>query len=62
MTTAGILFSSEVLHSSWFQALAAFVAFNTLLYAGLALRKLIPRRRDSPSADMPGSAAERGPQ
>jgi hypothetical protein len=45
VTTAGILFSSEVLHSGWFQALAAFVAFNTLLYAALALRKLIPRRR-----------------
>ena len=45
MSVAGILFSSEVLHSGWFQALAAFVAFNTLLYAGLAIRKLLPRRR-----------------
>ncbi len=45
MSIAGILFSSEVLHSGWFQALAAFVAFNTLLYAGLAIRKLLPRRR-----------------
>lgn len=45
MTVAGILFSSEVLHSRWFQALAAFVAFNTLLYAALAIKKLIPRRR-----------------
>lgn len=45
MTLAGILFSSEVLHSGWFQALAAFVAFNTLVYVGLALKKLIPRRR-----------------
>ena len=45
MTMAGILFSSQVLHSAWFQALAAFVAFNTVLYAVLALRKLIPRRR-----------------
>jgi hypothetical protein len=45
VTVAGILFSSEVLHSGWFQALAAFVAFNTLLYAALAIRKLIPRRR-----------------
>jgi hypothetical protein len=45
MNIAGILFSSEVLRSGWFQALAAFVAFNTLVYAGLALRKLIPRRR-----------------
>jgi hypothetical protein len=45
VTIAGILFSSEVLHSGWFQALAAFVAFNTLLYVALAIRKLIPRRR-----------------
>jgi hypothetical protein len=45
MTFAGILFSNEVLQSGWFQALAAFVAFNTLVYAGLAIRKLIPRRR-----------------
>jgi hypothetical protein len=45
MTIAGILLSSEVLQSGWFQALAAFVAFNTFLYAGLAIRKLLPRRR-----------------
>jgi hypothetical protein len=42
---AGILFSSEVLRSGWFQVLAAFVAINTLIYAGLALAKLFPRRR-----------------
>jgi hypothetical protein len=42
---AGILFSSELLRSGWFQALAAFVAINTLVYAGLALAKLFPRRR-----------------
>jgi hypothetical protein len=42
---AGILFSSEVLSSPLFQALATFVAVNTLVYAGLALAKLIPRRR-----------------
>jgi hypothetical protein len=42
---AGILFSSEVLKSDWFQALAAFVAVNTIVYAGLALAKLFPRRR-----------------
>jgi hypothetical protein len=43
---AGILLSHEVLHSRWFQALAAFVAVNTLVYAALALAKLIPRRRE----------------
>jgi hypothetical protein len=42
---AGILLPSSVLHSGWFQALAAFVALNTLIYAALALTKLIPRRR-----------------
>ncbi len=42
---AGILFSSEVLKSGWFQGLATFVAVNTLVYAGLALAKLIPKRR-----------------
>jgi len=42
---AGILLPSDVLHSQWFQALAAFVAINTLVYAALSLAKLIPRRR-----------------
>ena len=42
---AGILFSSELLKSEWFQALAAFVAINTLVYAALSLAKLVPRRR-----------------
>jgi hypothetical protein len=44
-TTAGILFSSELLRSGLFQALAAFVAVNTIVYAALAIAKLIPRRR-----------------
>jgi len=43
-TLAGILLSASVFHSGWFQALAAFVALNALLYAALALGKLIPRR------------------
>ena len=42
---AGILLPTSVLQSGWFQALAAFVAFNTILYAFLSLWKLIPRRR-----------------
>lgn len=42
---AGILLPAEVLQSGWFQALAAFVALNTLIYAALSLAKLIPRRR-----------------
>ena len=42
----GILFSSDLLSSEWFQALAAFVAINTLVYAGLSLAKLFPRGRE----------------
>ena len=32
----GILLPATVLGSDWFQALAAFVAINTLVYAGLS--------------------------
>jgi hypothetical protein len=45
ITLAGILLPSSVLHSGWFQAVAAFVAVNTLIYASLSLAKLIPRKR-----------------
>jgi hypothetical protein len=41
---AGILFPSTVLQSGWFQALAAFVAFNTIVFAALSLWKLVPRK------------------
>ncbi len=41
----GILLPSEVLTSGWFQALALFVALNTLVFAALALGKLVPKRR-----------------
>ena len=43
---AGFLLPADVLASAWFQALATFVALNTLVYAVLALGKLIPRRRE----------------
>lgn len=43
---AGVLLPADVLHSGWFQALAAFVAINTLIYAALSLAKLVPRRRE----------------
>ena len=42
---AGILLPTSVLDSGWYQALAAFVAVNTIIFALLALGKLIPRRR-----------------
>jgi hypothetical protein len=44
--TTGVLLPAELLDSGWFQALAAFVAINTLVYATLSLAKLIPRRRE----------------
>jgi hypothetical protein len=42
----GILFSADLLKSAWFQALAAFVAINTVVYAALSLAKLWPKRRE----------------
>ena len=45
ITLAGILLPSSLLHTTWFQALAAFVAVNTLIYGALSLAKLIPRKR-----------------
>jgi hypothetical protein len=41
----GFLLPSDVLQSGWYQALAAFVAINTLVYVCLSLAKLIPRKR-----------------
>ena len=42
----GILFSSDLLTSPLFQALATFVAINTLVYAGLSIAKMFPRKRE----------------
>lgn len=38
----GILLPETVLSSSWFAVLATVVAFNTIVYVGLTLAKLIP--------------------
>lgn len=38
----GIVLSPEVFQTAWFEFLAGFVAFNTLIYVGLTLAKLIP--------------------
>ena len=46
MTLPSILLPSTILQSDWFQALALFVAINTLSYASLSLAKLLPRRRN----------------
>jgi hypothetical protein len=39
------LLPPSVLSTAWFEVLTVFVAFNTLVYAGIALTKLWPRRR-----------------
>ena len=40
--TAGILLSNDLFRQEWFWYLGAFVAFNTLVFAGLTLGKAIP--------------------
>jgi hypothetical protein len=49
---SGVLLPSSVLSTTWFQALAAFVALNTVIYVGLTLAKLTrwPRQLDSVQA------------
>jgi hypothetical protein len=50
----GILFSSDLLRSPFFQALATFVAINTLVYAGLSIVKIFPRKREETTVAPPG--------
>jgi len=59
----GILLPSSVLSTTWFQALAAFVALNTLIYVGLTLAKLTrwPRQLDSTRARQLDARLERAP-
>lgn len=45
MTLLGILLPSSVLHTEWFQALASFVAVNTIVFAVLSVWHLLPLRR-----------------
>jgi hypothetical protein len=40
-----VLAASDLVANRWFQLLAVFVAFNTIIYAALAFGKLWPRRR-----------------
>lgn len=39
---AGILLPESTLHSQFFAILAAFVAINTVMYAALAIAKIVP--------------------
>ena len=45
MLPYGSLLPSEFLTTGWFQALALFVALNTVFFVGLALFQLLPKRR-----------------
>lgn len=38
----GILISNEIFRQEWFWYLGAFVAFNTLVFAGLTLGRVLP--------------------
>ncbi|MDP9904684.1 hypothetical protein [Arthrobacter bambusae] len=40
---AGVLLPESILHSEWFGLLGAFVAINTLIYAALAVVKVLPK-------------------
>ena len=42
---AGILFPASLLQTQFFQVLALFVAFNTIMYVTLAIAKMLPRLR-----------------
>jgi GGDEF domain-containing protein len=42
ITPNGIVFSQDVLTTTWFQVLGAAVAFNSLVFLGMTVAKLIP--------------------
>ena len=42
ITPNGIIFSQDVLSTTWFQVLGAAVAFNSLVFLGMTVAKLIP--------------------
>jgi hypothetical protein len=39
--TAGILLSNQIFQQPWFITLGAFVAFNTVLFVGLSIGKIL---------------------
>lgn len=63
MLPVGVLLPERLLHSSGFEILATFVALNTLMYATLAVLKVLPkgealrrwtsRQRDRVAAGVP---------
>ncbi|MEY2990032.1 MAG: hypothetical protein ACO3YU_10665 [Candidatus Nanopelagicales bacterium] len=52
MVVAGILFPESVLQSLWFFYLTAFVAFNTIIFVGLSVAKLLLWPRPAIPADV----------
>jgi hypothetical protein len=40
---AGVLLPEVILYSDWFAVMAAFVGVNTVMYAALAVAKILPR-------------------
>ena len=40
---AGVALPESVLFTDWFRILAAFVAVNTVMYAALAVAKVLPK-------------------
>ena len=40
------LMNHQVVKSGWFQAMATFVATNTVVYVTLSLAKVFPRKRE----------------
>lgn len=38
---AGILFPESIMRTTWFFYLTAFVAFNTIIFVGLSIAKLV---------------------
>lgn len=43
LTPLGLLLPQATLGSPWFAVLAAFVAINTVMYAALAVAKMMPK-------------------
>ena len=59
MVITGIVFSDSLFNQGWFLTLAAFVAFNTIVFVGLSLGKIFywPKVRIRPVSKRPAGLA-----
>ena len=66
----GVFLPEALLFTDWFRIMAAFVAVNTVIYAVLAVAKVLPKleppdwrrgQRSEPRGICPDGDAERGP-